>query len=761
MFPDRSASDSQLSNLDGAATLALCKTLGDYGEAGALSHDLMLQAGRYATSQFAGDLDILLAAARMYQLGGELGLARQVLLDAGALAPHEKRTLHQLGEVLGELGLPVTPALAIAEARRAEAAAGEEKEKEEPAPAPSSGLVPLRPSGNGLQRAASVSTSSLRSQPRAEPRHAEPRHAEPRHAEPRRPSGALRLPEAMRTQSGMRPGERERISGSTWPVERERVSSSAWTAAERVSSSAWTGDRSGGRPSERPRGGGRPSERPRSGESGQMAAVAKVPKPSRIRLLDPHDPARWLDRYELIGEIASGGMATVFLARRDGAGGFQRLVAIKRLHPHLAHQEEFVQMFLDEARLAAAIHHPHVVPILESENGNYVVMEFIEGDTLAGLSDRALARGVALPRAVAVRIVLDALVGLHAAHQLEDGEGRLLGLVHRDCTPQNILVGADGSSRITDFGVARAASRLAITRSQTVKGKVAYLSPEQATAGELDRRSDIFTMGIVLWEVLAGRPLFHTDNEATTVSRLLSAPIPSVRQFAPDVSPDLDEVCTRALQRSAARRYPTAAAMAEALEAAAQHTLGGAGSPGEVGRCVEMLLGPDLAAQRDAVRAWTAQNEPSAESRRRNSNSEMPSLRTPAIVEIPRPPLMPHDGLDAAMPPAEPAAASVPKPTPTPIPAARTSHAPASTRPLPKAEPAPAPARPEAAAKPEATAPKRSLRTWLTVAAILLVGASSPLWMKRLEHLRDMLLESDKPPRGAATAAPADPPPDR
>ena len=754
MFPDRSASDSQLSNLDSAATLALCKTLGDYGEAGALSHDLMLQAGRYATSQFAGDLDILLAAARMYQLGGELGLARQVLLDAGALAPQEKRTLHQLGEVLSELGLPVTPAMAIAEARLATAAAREEKEKDEPAPAPSSGLVPLRPSGSGMQRAASVSSSSLRSQPRAEPRHAEPRHPEPRHAEQRRPSGALRLPEAMRTQSGMRPGER--ISGSTWPV--ERVSSSAWTA-ERVSSSAWSSERSGGRQSERPRGGGRQSERPRSGESGQMAAVAKLPKPSRIRLLDPHDPARWLDRYELIGEIASGGMATVFLARRDGAGGFQRLVAIKRLHPHLAHQEEFVQMFLDEARLAAAIHHPHVVPILESENGNYVVMEFIEGDTLAGLSDRAFARGVMLPRPVAVRIVLDALAGLHAAHQLEDGEGRLLGLVHRDCTPQNILVGADGSSRITDFGVARAASRLAITRSQTVKGKVAYLSPEQATAGELDRRSDIFTMGIVLWEVLAGRPLFHTDNEATTVSRLLSAPIPSVRQFAPDVSPDLDEVCTRALQRSAARRYPTAAAMAEALEAAAQHTLGGAGSPGEVGRCVEMLLGTDLAAQRDAVRAWTAQNEPTAESRRRNSNPEMPSLRAPAIVEIPRPPLMPHDGLDAAMPPAEPPAASVAKPTPTPSPVASTPHAPASARPTPKAEAAPA--TPEAAAKPQATAPKRSLRTWLTVAAILLVGASSPLWMKRLEHLRDMLLESDKPPRGAATSAPADPPPDR
>ena len=726
MLPDRSASDSQLSNLDKAATLALCKTLGDYGEAGALSHGLMLQAGRYATTRFADDLDILLAAARMYQLGGELGLAREVLLDAGSIAPQEKRTLHQLGEVLGALGLPVTPALALAEAKLAAAAAAA---KEEPAPT-TTPRVPLRHSGSGMQRAAAVSTSSLHPQ-RAEQRLSEQRLSEQRLSEQRRPSGALRLPESRRSQSGTRPEERGRISSSAWPTERER----------------------GGRSSERPRN--TESVRPRSAESGRPSAPMKLPKPSRLRLLDHGDPARWLGRYELIGEIASGGMATVFLARRDGAGGFQRLVAVKRLHPHLAHQEEFVQMFLDEARLAAAIHHPHVVPILESENGNYVVMEFIEGDTLAGLSERALARGVMLPRTVVVRIVLDALAGLHAAHQLEDGEGRLLGLVHRDCTPQNILIGTDGSSRITDFGVARAAARLAITRSQTVKGKVAYLSPEQATASELDRRSDLFTMGIVLWEVLAGRPLFLTDNDATTVSRLLGGPIPSVRQFAPDVSPDLDEVCTRALQRSAARRYPTAAAMAAALEAAAHHTLGDAGSPGEVGRCVEMLLGSDLAAQRDAVRGWMAHSEPSAEGRKRISiPEEIPSLRPSSVVEIPRPPLLPHDGLSAAEPPAEGPAASVAGPTPTVPPAARTSQTPASTRPLmlPKA-PVPTVA-PEVAAKPKAAGPKRPLRTWLLVAAILLAGASSPLWMKRVE----VLLSGEKTPSGEKPTPLADPP---
>src|SRR5262245_59720098 len=267
-------------------------------------------------------------------------------------------------------------------------------------------------------------------------------------------------------------------------------------------------------------------------------------------------------------------------------------------------------MFLDEARLAACIHHPHVVPILEvgtSEAGYYLVMEFIEGDTLAGLAQRALQRGGPLPPPVALRIVLDALAGLHAAHQLADGDGHYLGLVHRDCTPQNVLVGLDGSARITDFGVARAASRLAITRPRQVKGKVAYLSPEQAHAMELDRRSDIFTMGIVLWEALAGRSLFQADTEATTLSRVVSGPIPAVRSFVPDLPPAIDEVCRRALHRDRTKRFRTAAEMAEALERAAEADgFPGAASPRELGAFVEATLGADLVAQREAVRSALA-----------------------------------------------------------------------------------------------------------------------------------------------------------
>jgi len=176
-----------------------------------------------------------------------------------------------------------------------------------------------------------------------------------------------------------------------------------------------------------------------------------------VKLLERTGHQR-LDRYELVAELASGGMATVFLGRILGVGGFQRFVAIKRLHPHLASEQEFVEMFLDEARLAASIHHPNVVPILEvgtSDRGYYLVMEYIEGDTLARLLARAATSRNRIPIPIGIRILLDTLAGLHAAHELKDDNDHPLNLVHRDVSPQNILVGINGTARITDFGVAR------------------------------------------------------------------------------------------------------------------------------------------------------------------------------------------------------------------------------------------------------------------------------------------------------------------
>jgi serine/threonine-protein kinase len=331
-----------------------------------------------------------------------------------------------------------------------------------------------------------------------------------------------------------------------------------------------------------------------------------------VKLLDRGGHQR-LDRYELVAELASGGMATVFLGRILGVGGFQRFVAIKRLHPHLASEQEFVEMFLDEARLAASIHHPNVVPILEvgtSDRGYYLVMEYIEGDTLARLLARAATSRQRIPIPIANRIVLDTLSGLHAAHELRDDNDRHLNLVHRDVSPQNILVGINGTARITDFGVARAATRLSSTRSGQLKGKLAYMAPEQARGGMIDRRADVFAVGTVLWEVLADKRLFKGEGEADTLNRVLFEPIPRLREIAPDVHPALETVAMKSLERDPQKRFASAAVFADELEKAARniHALA---SVREVAEYVQKVIGQEIAQQREVVRAWLAQSEPS------------------------------------------------------------------------------------------------------------------------------------------------------
>ena len=223
-----------------------------------------------------------------------------------------------------------------------------------------------------------------------------------------------------------------------------------------------------------------------------------------------------LDRYELITLLARGGMGSVYLARLPGAGGFQRLYAIKVMHPHLAEETEFVGMLLDEARIAARIHHPNAVPIVDvchSTRGFYLVMDYIDGVTLA----RLLSATTTLPwrerTRAAIRVIIDALSGLHAAHELTDDDGRPLGIVHRDVSPQNIMAGADGVGRITDFGIALAASRIVASRPGLIKGKPSYMSPEQVSAAIADRRADVFAMGIVLWEALTNKRLFQAEVE--------------------------------------------------------------------------------------------------------------------------------------------------------------------------------------------------------------------------------------------------------
>ncbi|MBM4360763.1 MAG: protein kinase, partial [Deltaproteobacteria bacterium] len=339
----------------------------------------------------------------------------------------------------------------------------------------------------------------------------------------------------------------------------------------------------------------------------------------------PERESTMLDRYQLIGEIASGGMATVFLARLAGVGGFSRLVAIKRLHPHLAREREFVEMFLDEARLAAGIHHQNVVGIQEigtTDGGYYLVMDYIEGVTFATLLGDVSAAKLRLPIPLVLRIVIDTLLGLQAAHELVDEHtGKALEVVHRDCTPQNILVGMDGSSRLTDFGIARATSRIANTRDGSMKGKLAYMAPEQTKGDAIDSRADLFSVGVVLWEALSGRRLFRGTTEAETLRRLLVEPIPTLVEVAA-IPKVLSDVCVRALEREPVDRFQSAVEMVDALEQAAREwgkSIGEEESIAPVRTVVgwmRELYESDATDQREAIRRWIQSAPPAATSER-------------------------------------------------------------------------------------------------------------------------------------------------
>jgi serine/threonine-protein kinase len=270
------------------------------------------------------------------------------------------------------------------------------------------------------------------------------------------------------------------------------------------------------------------------------------------------------ERYELLGPIASGGMATVWLAHAHAAGGFKRLVAVKTCLPQLRADQDFVSMFLDEARLAAAIHHPNVIATLDlgDDKALYLVMDYVEGPTLA-----AMMRKGRVPQAIALRIVHDALLGLHAAHELRDEDGVRLDVVHRDVSPQNILVGLDGGARVMDFGIAKARSRATVTQEGVVKGKLAYMAPEQIGSAPVDRRSDVFAMGVLLWELLLAKRLFHGSSPQETLGRVLHAEVTPPSEVDATVPAALDPMVLCALSRAMSDRFETALDFANALVA--------------------------------------------------------------------------------------------------------------------------------------------------------------------------------------------------
>jgi serine/threonine protein kinase/tetratricopeptide (TPR) repeat protein len=289
----------------------------------------------------------------------------------------------------------------------------------------------------------------------------------------------------------------------------------------------------------------------------------------------PVQPVRVVGRYLIYEPIGSGGMATVHLGKLHGSVGFSRTVAIKRLHPHLATDKAFVDMFVDEAHLATRIRHPNVVATLDvvADAGElFLVLDYVEGEALSRLLHTAFVENKPPPPRVIVAIACDILHGLHAAHEAKDEGGEPLGIVHRDVSPQNVIVAVDGTARVLDFGVAKARRRLQTTQDGSLKGKVAYMAPEQI-GGEASRLSDVFAVGVILWEGLAVKRLFQAENEAALMAQIMTRPVepPSAVAGAPLPSPGrdlLDAIVLRALSKEPQARYATALEMASALEQA-------------------------------------------------------------------------------------------------------------------------------------------------------------------------------------------------
>ena len=295
---------------------------------------------------------------------------------------------------------------------------------------------------------------------------------------------------------------------------------------------------------------------------------AGPPDPSKAYSLVPM-PAQLFDKYTLIGKLGHGGMAEVNLAVVGGRGGFRKLTVIKRLHRHLAMEPGFIDMFLDEARLAARLNHPHCVQTHEvgDHNGNYfLAMEYLDGQGLERLLRMSGQVDELVPWDVAARIVSDALDGLAYAHELTDFDGTDLGVVHRDISPQNIFVTYPGMVKLLDFGIAKAATHVVETRTGVIKGKYAYIAPEQALGQSLDHRADLWSMGVVLWEVLTGRRLFKSVNELATLHETLQGEIKLPSAFRDELPTELDTICMRALQREPDDRYQTAQEMKEDLD---------------------------------------------------------------------------------------------------------------------------------------------------------------------------------------------------
>ena len=323
-------------------------------------------------------------------------------------------------------------------------------------------------------------------------------------------------------------------------------------------------------------------------------------------------PANMLERgsriggFEIVAPLRAGGMASFYLARRIGPGGFVRPVGIKVVHAHLAKDRAFVEMFLDEARLSARILHPNVVHVEElgeSEGMFFLAMELVHGAPLSSLLGRLAENGRVLRPEVACAIAMKVLDGLHAAHEVTDDEGVRLEVVHRDVSPQNVLVAADGRVKLIDFGIAKARGRLQETEAGSLKGKVRYMSPEQAWGRPIDRRTDVYALGIVLWESLMGRRLFGGANDIEALEQVRAPVIGSVHEADESISAPIDDVLRTALALLPEERFDTAQAFRRALGNACPAAL--TVEADEIGALVRATLPVELARERALLSAFS------------------------------------------------------------------------------------------------------------------------------------------------------------
>jgi serine/threonine protein kinase len=304
-----------------------------------------------------------------------------------------------------------------------------------------------------------------------------------------------------------------------------------------------------------------------------------------------------LGDYELLALLALGGTAEIYLARVGGTAGFEKYVVVKCLHDHLAYDREFVQMFLDEARLGAQLDHSNIVQTLglgEQDGRYYLVMEFVAGMSLALMARRAVERVPRgyIPVPLVLGIAVQACEGLHYAHEKQSG-GKPLNLIHRDISPQNLVITFEGVVKVVDFGIAKAEDRETATRSGTIKGKFAYMSPEQCQAKDIDRRTDVFALGVVLHELLTGRRLFKRGSAYDTYQAILECKVPAPSAQNHELDPAIDPILLKALAKNPSQRYPSAEAFGEALTNYL-HTRGKSAGPGDIALFIDQYYPPEI-----------------------------------------------------------------------------------------------------------------------------------------------------------------------